>query len=97
MFKISKFLLLKCFLSPAIVLPSLYHVIKGDGNPAALHGKVTFCFSFTVMEGEGFVTKCGDSVNVLKQVVLVIPLSRFRCKLTCTSASLTLYLNTNVN
>ena len=84
MFGISKFLFLKCFLSSPITLPSLYHVIKGDGNPAALHGKLTFCFSFTVMEGEGFVTKCGDSI---KQVVLVITRARFRCKFACMLAS----------
>ena len=49
--------------------PSLYHVITGGGNPVALQGNVTFCFSFTIMEGEGFVTKCGDSVNIVKQIV----------------------------
>ena len=41
--------------------PSLYHVITGGGNPAALHGNVTFCFSFTVTEEEGFAIKCGNS------------------------------------
>ena len=33
----------------------------GGGNPAALQCNVTLCFSLTVMEGEGFVMKCGDS------------------------------------
>ena len=41
--------------------PSLYHVITGGGNPPALHGNVTFCFSFTVTEEEGSAIKCGNS------------------------------------
>jgi len=33
----------------------------GGGKPAALQCNVTFCFSLTVTEGEGFVMKCGNS------------------------------------
>jgi len=36
-------------------------VIIGGGNPAALQSIVTLCFSSTVMEGEGFVMKRGNS------------------------------------
>lgn len=35
--------------------------MTGGGNPAALHVSVTFCFSLTVMEEEGFAMKCGNS------------------------------------
>lgn len=81
MFFISKCLFLNCFLSStSITRRSLYHVITGGGNPVALQGNVTFCFSLTVMEGGGFITKFGDSVNMIKQMVLVMTLSRLRCK-----------------
>ena len=53
-------------------------MITGGGNPVALQGNVRFCFSFTVITGEGFETKCGDSVNILKHMVHVMTLSRMR-------------------
>ena len=67
---ISKLRFLNCLLSSSIISPSLYHVITGGGNPAALHGNVTFCFSLTVTGEEGFAMKWGNSGKKKKMFLL---------------------------
>ena len=61
-------LVLKLSVSPsAIVIPSLVHVIFGDGFPAAAHWKVSNFPSVTILSS-GLRIILGESNNVKREV-----------------------------